>query len=185
MIQRLPVELIRLICGHLCPHCQSPTVFPNADVDETRVAKASLARLSRTCKAMCAIAQPFVFHYYATGNLPEIFVADQPGYAYDDQRVSKDDFDDDLLPLFLRSVIQRPDLAKCVQDLQLVDSPRIEDLKGGGERSIYSTIAQASVQLGLVAFDPFHPNYLDWTPDRPDPNPSEVWHHEIHHILDS
>jgi hypothetical protein len=71
---------------------------------------------------MCAIAQPFVFHYYAIGNLPEIFVADQPCYAYDDQPKTKDDFDDDLLPLFLRSVIQRPDLATCVEALQY--SPR-------------------------------------------------------------
>jgi hypothetical protein len=73
---------------------------------------------------MWAIAQPFVFHYYATGNLPEIVVADQPGYAYGDKRKTKDNFDEDLLPLFLRSVIQRPDLATCVEALQLVDSPR-------------------------------------------------------------
>ncbi|KAL2126987.1 hypothetical protein VTI74DRAFT_11503 [Chaetomium olivicolor] len=56
-MEKLPVELVHRICWHLCPHCQDP-------------------------ESICAIGQPFVFHYYATGNLPDISAHPLKGYQY-------------------------------------------------------------------------------------------------------
>ncbi|KAG7293650.1 hypothetical protein NEMBOFW57_003705 [Staphylotrichum longicolle] len=182
--KRPPYELVDRICQHLCPRCQSPDSFPPADTTETRQAKTALARLSRTCKTMRVIAQPFVFHYYATGNFPEIFTADWGGYQYDGddwpERVGR-------LPRFLRSIIKRPDLAKCVQALQLVRSSAVEGCvpwrkNGAGP----SAVRQASLDLGVVAYNPFHPDFQHWTRDRPDPRPTKnkPSYEDVHHTLE-
>jgi hypothetical protein len=184
-MERLPVELVARICWHLCPHCQSPDHFPNADTDEALLAKASLARLARVSKSMCAIAQPFVFHYYATGNLPSIFLDGDPGYPFDEPSWPQDN---DQLPYFLRSVIDRPDLAKCIRALQLVtpshyDKHSVPWHKGDNDDAL-PAIQAASAELGLMAFNALHPDYEAWACDTPGVDSRPVTGEVLHHILE-
>lgn len=79
-----------------------------------------LAHLSSVSKRIRAIAQPILFHYYATGNLPRL--------TGDRRLYSKDD---DKLCAFFRSIIKRPDLATCVKCIQFVQ-PHSLDLSHSG-----------------------------------------------------
>jgi len=182
-MKRLTAELVGRICQHLCPHCQSPDSFPHSTT-ETRQAKTALARLSRTSRSMRVVAQPFVFHYYATGNLPEIFPEHWGGYSYDgDDGPSEGD---DRLPRFLHTIIERPDLAKCVQGLQLVGSGEVDGcLPWRKKGSALSAVRQASIELDVVAFNFFHPYYDNWTSARPDPRPTRgrPSYGDVHHTL--
>ncbi|PHH92737.1 hypothetical protein CDD83_5566 [Cordyceps sp. RAO-2017] len=117
-MESMPTEIIRQICKHLCFHCQQPAAFPNADSTEVRDCKSSLSRLCGTSRRICAIAQPVLYHYYATGNLPT-----QAGFGL--HHTIREPSEDDKLPLFLRTMMQRPDLAAHVRALQLVDSDMV------------------------------------------------------------
>jgi hypothetical protein len=134
---------------------------------------------------MRVVAQPFVFHYYATGNLPEIFPEHWGGYSYDgDDGPSEGD---DRLPRFLRAIIERPDLAKCVQALQLVRSGEVDGcLPWRKKGPALSAVRQASIELGVVAFNFFHPDYNNWTSARPDPRPTRARpsYEDVHHTLE-
>ncbi|KAK4121672.1 hypothetical protein N657DRAFT_692182 [Parathielavia appendiculata] len=117
-MEALPTELIHHICTHLCDHCQLPGSFPHAESWGVRRRKAALANLSAASSRLRAIAQPLLFHYFATGNMAP------HGYWPDEshaeltlefaERAKK-------LPLIIRSAIQRPDLAAKVKALQLVE----------------------------------------------------------------
>ncbi|KAK4156075.1 hypothetical protein C8A00DRAFT_31127 [Chaetomidium leptoderma] len=118
-LERLPVELISQICSILCLHCHAPHVFPHADTEEARAGKRALSRLSRMSQRMRAIAQPFVFHYYASSNMPVMLapinlVTEQNSAATTVLRPGND-----RLPFFLGSILSRPDLASRVRALQL------------------------------------------------------------------
>lgn len=108
-MERLPVELIQRICAYLCHHCHRPDSFCHAETWDVRESKDALASLSATSSRFRAIAQPILFHYFATGNLIPRHPRDFPGR-------------DSQLPLFIRSLIRRPDLAARVRALQLVQS---------------------------------------------------------------
>ncbi|KAK3299781.1 uncharacterized protein B0H64DRAFT_369116 [Chaetomium fimeti] len=185
VIQDLPVELFARICSFLCFHCQAPRFFPNADMEELLADKASLARLCRVSKSVCGIAQPFVFHYYATGNLPWYYHCgpEDPTFMYSDARWP---CANDFLPSFLRSIIRRPDLAGCVRALQLVTPKPFPEQclpwDGGLEADCESAITKASTDLGVVAFNGFHPGYKDWVRNMPG---FEDWVtiDDIHHTL--
>ena len=73
---------------------------------------ASLARLARTSRRIAAIAQPYVFHYFATGRQIEL---------HGDSRIAKATLpnEDNRLALFLRTLLQRPELAVRVKALRL------------------------------------------------------------------
>lgn len=138
-MESLPVEVIERICSYLCFHCLNPGVFPNTDTEDTRSGKAALARLSRMSIRICAIAQPFVYHYFATGNMPRM----------DHTKFSDDRFilpaEDDKLPAFLRTVIERPDLAARVRTLQLVRSTKVIDCSS----DLLATLIVASKAAGM------------------------------------
>ncbi|OAF56972.1 hypothetical protein VC83_05809 [Pseudogymnoascus destructans] len=107
--QPLPEELLGRICIYLCPHRQNPNDLPNPDEPCVRASKATLARLCRVSKRMLAIAQPILYHYYATGNIIgplNPMVSDYPTA-------------DDKLPSFLRTIIHQPILAIHIRTLQL------------------------------------------------------------------
>lgn len=90
----LPLELIIEICTHLCGHCR-----PNNDAQPTdqakghaRSAQAALAGLSRTCKVLRTVAEPFLFH--------RIHLSKVSAYY-----------------LFVRTLIERPELRPNVCEI--------------------------------------------------------------------
>ena len=119
----LPTEIIHRICTHLCDHCDSPHSFPHAETWDVRGRKAALANLSTTSSRFRDIAQPVLFHYFASGTLPP------RGYSpeYDSKLTREFSERARKLPLFLRSAVQRPDLASRVKALQLVQSKQTDD----------------------------------------------------------
>lgn len=117
----LPNEIISQISSYLCSHCQNPGVFPNSNTTSARTSKATLARLCRTSKRLRSIAQPILFHYYASGNLARsVDTAFSAHHA--DWNSEYWNLEDDKLPAFVRTLITRPDLAACVESLQLQGS---------------------------------------------------------------
>ncbi|KAI1445748.1 hypothetical protein F5Y02DRAFT_385218 [Annulohypoxylon stygium] len=110
-MESLPVELLHQIFSSLCFHCQNPGVFPNADLDHVLNDKKALAHLCRTSKYICSIAQPILYHYYATGNT--------------DSRATRN-FEYDFLPQFIRTIAQRPDLASQITTMHLVENGPLE-----------------------------------------------------------
>jgi hypothetical protein len=116
-------------------HCCEPDTFPHADTAEVRLNKASLARLSRVSKYIQAVAQPYVFHYYATGNMVRAMVSRSTGERLVAQYPER--HENDRLPSFLRSIIQRPELPTHVKGLQLISSHMVDDLNEA-DRSILS-----------------------------------------------
>ncbi|KAF6838420.1 f-box domain protein [Colletotrichum plurivorum] len=116
----LPLELMEQICSLLCPHCQNPKNF--LDREDVQAAKKTLSSLCRVSRTIGSVAQPFLFHYYSTGNVPPETDCAIRGRQQDLPR------EDDKLPVFLRSIIQRPDLATQIKALQLVETDEITGL---------------------------------------------------------
>ncbi|OTB16168.1 hypothetical protein K445DRAFT_375442 [Daldinia sp. EC12] len=114
-MESLPVELLIEVFSHFCFHCQHPGIFPNADLDETCSGKKSLSRLCLMSKTICAVAQPILYHYYATGNT-RIEIKLYQGYDGIAACPKKPDF----LPQFVRTLTQRPDLALNISTMQIV-----------------------------------------------------------------
>jgi hypothetical protein len=108
----LPEELLIRICSYLCFHCQNPDDFINPDVPSVWESKATLARVCLASKRMLGIAQPVLYHYYATGNIPgPIYSRREADHGYPCA--------DDKLPAFLCTLIRCPILATYVRSLQL------------------------------------------------------------------
>ncbi|KAF6809145.1 f-box domain protein [Colletotrichum sojae] len=116
----LPLELMEQICSLLCPHCQNPNDF--LDREDVQAAKKTLSSLCRVSRTIRSVAQPFLFHYYSTGNVPPEADFAIRGRQQDLPR------EDDKLPVFLRSIIQRPDLATQIKAVQLVETDEITGL---------------------------------------------------------
>lgn len=117
LLTDLPVEILTLIAGSLCLHCQhaGPIVdLPEPVIDRGREEKRALAALSLTCRFLRSIAQPILFHYYHSGNQPLTAPKGKWDTAGFDHGA-----DDDLLVPFLRSIIQRPDLSASVHAVTL------------------------------------------------------------------
>jgi hypothetical protein len=135
---------------------------------------------------MHAIAQPYVFHYYATGNMIRHIATKKTiraigltdlyePYADESGKGCRPSHDNDHLPLFLRSIIRRPDLAARVEALQLVSSPNVDDLTGPDMEVIsgategadamsrtspaFQMITKASVDQGIISTNIFHPEF--------------------------
>lgn len=170
-MERFPAELIARICSYLCMHCADPDAFPHADTADAILTKASLARFARSSKYICAIAQPYVFHYYATGNMVRFVASTSTGCATDVTHLPEQ-HENDRLPLFLRSIIRRPDLAARVQALQLIASDNIGDLSKADRLVInrrsedismtsgaFRMLRQASVRLDFEYHNLFHPTH--------------------------
>lgn len=103
-MESLPAEIGEQICPLLCLHCQNPESLPDAGSADVRFDKASLARLARTSKRMHGLVQPFVYHFYATGDLPWRIAT---GVSRDSKTYPSDDDKS--------TVVQRPDLAADVK----------------------------------------------------------------------
>lgn len=144
IMDRLPVEILQHICSFLCCHCQFPDQFPNADTGEVRTAKSALASLCAVSRSVHDAAQPILYHYYATGNLPIVY-KDYTDFPEED----------DKLPAFLHTIIRRPDLAQHVKALQLVSTQNIS----GCTRELVQIFNEASEKLGISVH---RPKEEDW-----------------------
>ncbi|RGP69674.1 ammonia transport outward 2 [Fusarium sporotrichioides] len=126
----LPVEILQSICGYLCLHCQIPHAVdaPGFLTRTALLGQRALASLSRTCSYLRAIAQPVLFHHYLS----------DPSYCV--PRLPHDDSDEHTLranlsnvrhnfrerrrvTLFLRTLLDRNDLASSVHALSLHQTP--------------------------------------------------------------
>jgi hypothetical protein len=135
----LPYEILVNILSNLCLHCQHSLEHeevPDFASDEARINQKTLASACRASSVLRHVAQPILFHYYATGNLPK---RDLNGdwLATPSQ--------DDKLCYFLRSLVERPNLVDNVKSLSLVTSGVVNGFK----RIASETLADAGSKLGI------------------------------------
>src|SRR5690348_5140190 len=71
-LEQLPEDILIPIFTQFFFHCQHPGHFPNAEILEVRDNKKTLACLSKTSKALCAVAQPIIYHFYAKENMGKV-----------------------------------------------------------------------------------------------------------------
>lgn len=159
----LPKEILAQICSYLCFHCRNPGIFPNSNTKESRIDKITLAHMCCASKMLCSIAQPVLFHYYASGNLA------RSASSWNVEHWSPED---DKLPAFLRTLITRPDLALCVESLQLqgsgvqdVCSPELMRLLSDASSALDFKLPVGWRWEGWAAEDP-----EDWPGDEPPTN---------------
>ncbi|EAW12889.1 uncharacterized protein ACLA_013240 [Aspergillus clavatus NRRL 1] len=123
----LPVELLLQISKYLCPHCSGP--YPT--VCQTK----SLSRLTRTCRGLRDILQPYLFHHYYHTSEPAA-----------------------RLLSFLRALYTRPDLTECVTSLGFHESCRYDKL-GEDDRAM---VEDCLARLGLPALpDDWHDHVVE------------------------
>ncbi|KAJ9150786.1 hypothetical protein NKR23_g3414 [Pleurostoma richardsiae] len=100
-LQRLPAEILEIICQGLCVHCRRKGWASSSSQDATHGEltrqRSNLSKLSRTCKVFRAIGQPILFH---------TFCEVQKNCKWDKSK---------MIP-FARTIVERPDLATCVTD---------------------------------------------------------------------
>ncbi|KXH42027.1 hypothetical protein CSAL01_07243 [Colletotrichum salicis] len=143
----LPLELVEQVCSLLCFHCQHPGTFPDAGTDDYRLSKRALSRLCRVSRRICAVTRPFLFHDYATGGLPQ---GHDCGIGAQSSNRSQGEAHDDRLPLFLRSIIHRPDLASHIRTLQLVEN----DVISGCTPDLAPLLIKATEDAGVLRHAP-------------------------------
>jgi hypothetical protein len=186
-MDRLPVELIERVCSFVCPHCQSPDDFPDADTQTSRVAKAALSGLSRTSRRIATVVQPYLFHYFASGGMTRFAIFDATGRVAP-LPSSPPSSEKDPLALFLRTVVQRPDLAAQVRALQLAplktcNEQSVQDSEGAlvDPRCIETPVEvrrAASLELGGLTEEVFSPGFA-W-----DVHGAELHNRAIYHALE-
>ncbi|KAK4152391.1 hypothetical protein C8A00DRAFT_34919 [Chaetomidium leptoderma] len=95
----IPLELVTEICTYLCSHYHPKTDDAEPDVSaRVRSEQAALSSLSQTCKILRIVAQPFLFgHVYASR--------------------------DSAFYLFVRTLVERPDLRSCVSQVTVATYP--------------------------------------------------------------
>jgi hypothetical protein len=150
---------------------------------------------------MRAIAQPYLFHYYATGNLARLVVSDTTGRAVRLMQHELEESENDHLPSFLGAIIQRPDLAAHVKALQLLPSCRLDDftkidmdvINGLANHTnhlsrtspAFRMLSQASKEIGVVTYNMFHPDF--WSQSGKPHRDPRIYRHtaeQIHHALE-
>jgi hypothetical protein len=110
--------------------------------------KRALSRLCRTSKALNTVAQPVLFHYFATGNLDKEIKL----YQITDKRIEAR-WEYDFLPEFLHTIIQRPDLGSQLRSVQIVPSKeydRTGRLDYGEKNSLVEGLKHSGASHGLI-----------------------------------
>lgn len=99
-LQQIPPELLVAICQQLCPHCTPPWTAPLSRLDPCWQHRrqelspprlSALANLSRSCRWLCKVARPFLYHFPVTRGPQTISL--------------------------LKTLSQRPDIASHVKEL--------------------------------------------------------------------
>lgn len=137
----LPAEILNQICEQLCYHCRNPRHFVNADEEESVEDKRALAKLCRTSRILLNLGQSVLYHYYATGNLAPVV-----DNGIERHSMPRRMPDDDKLALFLRTIIERPDLNQMVRSLQLVHNEQSMPVTG----ELYTLLKSHVVQTGQL-----------------------------------
>ncbi|KAF2261553.1 hypothetical protein CC78DRAFT_347557 [Lojkania enalia] len=114
-LTELPDDVLIAVFSCFCFHCQHPEQFPHADTLGVRNDKKTLALLCRTCKSLGVVAQPILYHYYATGNLEK-----RTKLYEGEDGTEKQSLEPDFMPQFLRTITQHPELASHLKTLQFV-----------------------------------------------------------------
>ncbi|KAK8139120.1 hypothetical protein PG984_002500 [Apiospora sp. TS-2023a] len=112
---QFPNEILLQIFESLCFHCTNPGKFPNADTEDVLEDKATLARLCRASHHFRSLAQPILYHYYATGNCKHFLPRGVPYYEVPGAN--------DRLLSFATTLTKRPNLAAEVASMQLINHP--------------------------------------------------------------
>ncbi|KAF4981370.1 hypothetical protein FZEAL_2800 [Fusarium zealandicum] len=110
----LPVEIFATICRNLCMHCQRAHVvdLPPDEIEFALEAQQALSRLGRTCRRFRDAAQPILFHCYHSGRQPD--ESSSPEWRGDTDARRREM---ETIESFLRTLLERPDLAKHVRAL--------------------------------------------------------------------
>ncbi|KAI0884953.1 uncharacterized protein GGS22DRAFT_162370 [Annulohypoxylon maeteangense] len=150
-MESLPVELLIQIFSSFCFHCRCPGDFPNADLDYVRSDKKVLAHLCRTSKFICSVAQPILYHFYATGN-SRIRIIQADGYVGFPN-------EPDFLAQFVRTIAQRPDLASQITTMHIV---RTNSLMGyETQMQTVKSLIDFSISKNLLKKPCLPDNWLD------------------------
>lgn len=156
-IDDLPVEIFTAICRNLCVHCQHAHVvdLPSDEIDHAIEAQQALSRLSRTCRRLRSIAQPILYHCYYSGRQSNL----------SDSSESQGDTDVrghevGILRVFLRTLLQRPDLAKQVRALALFALR--EDSAGKTPQDMQDLFRQAGERAGFRALPSYEQVDSKW-----------------------
>ncbi|KAH9903621.1 hypothetical protein F4778DRAFT_91905 [Xylariomycetidae sp. FL2044] len=106
-LDRLPTELLHMICSELCLHCRRPSrvvdISSKKKLQAAHADQAALAKLARCSKRLLSICQPFLFHFYHTGFICQ----DAHGLSRQSSQ----------LIAFLCAIIRKPHLAQNVTAL--------------------------------------------------------------------
>ncbi|KAM0327098.1 hypothetical protein ACHAQA_006225 [Verticillium albo-atrum] len=123
-LTNLPPETLDLICGHLCLHCSHPHAVGAslASVDDAYSNQKTLSSMSRSCRRLRARAQPVLFHLYHT-ELPHIIAGDRRTFRAQLFSARHHFREKRLIALFLRTLLERLDLAASVRALALYQAP--------------------------------------------------------------
>ncbi|RGP60822.1 hypothetical protein FSPOR_10425 [Fusarium sporotrichioides] len=156
-IESLPVEIFTAICRNLCVHCQHAHVvdLPPDEIDHAIEAQQALSRLSRTCRRLRSIAQPILYHcYYSRRNSGSSHNIEFSGDT--DNRTCEIG----ILRAFLRTLLQRPDLAKHVRALALFALK--EDTVGKISQDMQDLFRQAGERAGFRALPSYEQVDSKW-----------------------
>ncbi|GKU00087.1 unnamed protein product [Fusarium langsethiae] len=156
-IESLPVEVFTAICRNLCVHCQHAHVvdLPPDEIDHAIEAQQALSRLSRTCRRLRSIAQPILYHcYYSRRKSGSSHNIEFSGDT--DNRTCEIG----ILRAFLRTLLQRPDLAKHVRALALFALK--EDTFGKISQDMQDLFRQAGERAGFRALPSYEQVDSKW-----------------------
>ncbi|EEY19242.1 predicted protein [Verticillium alfalfae VaMs.102] len=120
----IPSETLDLICSHFCLHCNRAHAVdaPLALIDNAFGDQKTLSALSRTCRRLRAHAQPVLFHLYHAA-LPHTIAGDRRTLRAQLYNARCHFREKRLLALFLRTLLDRQDLAASVRALALYQAP--------------------------------------------------------------
>ncbi|KAF7561081.1 hypothetical protein G7046_g3072 [Stylonectria norvegica] len=163
-LDSLPVEILSAVCNYLCLHCQLPHIVDASphDVARAHEGQQALSRLSRTSKWFRLNAQPVLFHYYHSGTQPDGGFCSHNHKDYSlEAKLTTARCETDNLEAFLRTLLQRPDLANFVKALAFFAfrAARVREVAP----TTQALLRQASERVGfrdLVAYDQVDAKWL-------------------------
>ncbi|KAF5676642.1 hypothetical protein FHETE_2138 [Fusarium heterosporum] len=153
----LPVEIFAAICRNLCMHCQYTHVvdLPSDEIDHAIKAQQALSRLSRMCRRFRSTAQPKLYHFYHSGT--------QPGSPNSSEWRTDGDVRGrgvDSLEAFLRTILERPDLARHVSAMAFFALREVTTCRTSKETQ--SLFRQAGERMGFRALLSYEYVDLKW-----------------------
>ncbi|RMJ06539.1 hypothetical protein BHE90_011031 [Fusarium euwallaceae] len=154
----LPVEIFATICRNLCAHCQRQHVvdLPPDEIECALEAQQALSRLSRTCRRFRNVAQPILFHCYHSGRQPDLSTSPEWWGDTDARRREIE-----TLETFLRTLLERPDLAKEVRALAFFALREVQAREVSSEtQALFRQAGERAGFRALSSYDHVEPKWL-------------------------